>query len=377
MASQYIPPSQALKQAKEALQRGDKHAARTWAQIAAALAPDMEDLWLILAAVAKPRASIAYLNRALEINPYSQRARAGLEWAFRQRANQQTEAGMWNSQPPSVPTDLTPNPNTISQKADLDLYVPTKVVAKRRPSILVPVLIVVVCLAAALAVWPGVSSAASAAIRNTASTQDGSLLSWLPAGRVKPTVTPTPTAIVTETATPSPTSTPPVTASPTPFQPATATATFTATPLPTNTPQPTNTQEFIPTQPPANGGKLIVVSISQQHLYAYQGSTLVYSFVASTGSGNSTSTGTFSILDKIPRALGADWNFWMPDWMGIYYVGDLENGIHSLPVLPNGQRLWGDSIGTPVTYGCVVLGEEDALELYNWAEIGTTVQINR
>ena len=75
MTRKFTPASQALKQANEALQRGDKHAARYWAQVTAALVPGMEDPWLILAAVASPRASLAYLERALEINPNSQRAR--------------------------------------------------------------------------------------------------------------------------------------------------------------------------------------------------------------------------------------------------------------------------------------------------------------
>ena len=86
--------------------------------------------------------------------------------------------------------------------------------------------------------------------------------------------------------------------------------------------------------------------------------------------------GTYHILDKIPDPYGADWNFWMPDWMGIYYVGNLENGFHALPLLANGQRLWGDEIGTPVSYGCVVLGIADAQTLYDWADVGTVVQIN-
>ncbi len=119
------------------------------------------------------------------------------------------------------------------------------------------------------------------------------------------------------------------------------------------------------------------MSINQQHLWAYDGNTLVYSFVASTGGNNSTRTGTFSILDKIPKAWGANWNFWMPYWMGIYHVGSMENGIHSLPLLPDGELLWGDEIGTPITYGCVVLDVQDSRALYNWADVGTTVQIKR
>ena len=65
----------------------------------------------------------------------------------------------------------------------------------------------------------------------------------------------------------------------------------------------------------------------------------------------------------------------MPDWMGIYWSGDLEDGFHALPILANGQRLWDTSLGTPVSYGCIVLSAQDAQTLYDWAEIGTPVYI--
>ena len=126
---------------------------------------------------------------------------------------------------------------------------------------------------------------------------------------------------------------------------------------------------------PSAGGKYILVSISEQHLYAYQDGQLVKSFVASTGMGNSTRIGNFSVLDKIPNAYGATWNIWMPDWLGIYESGSLENGIHALPILPGGARLWSGYLGTPISYGCVVLGVDEANWLYNWAEVGTPVEI--
>ena len=105
---------------------------------------------------------------------------------------------------------------------------------------------------------------------------------------------------------------------------------------------------------------------------------MVFNYPASTESGNSTLTGNFSILDKDPHAYSDPWGFWMPDWMGIYYVNnDLEDGFHSLPVLPNGGTLWGDQIGTPVTYGCVVLEPDDMQALFKWADIGTPVTIQQ
>lgn len=124
-----------------------------------------------------------------------------------------------------------------------------------------------------------------------------------------------------------------------------------------------------------SGGKYILVSISQQHLSTYDNGQLVYSFIASTGIGNSTRVGTFHVLDKIPNAYGATWNIWMPNWLGIYWSGSLENGIHALPILPDGNRLWSGYLGSPISFGCVVLNVDEALQLYNWADIGTTVEI--
>jgi len=127
--------------------------------------------------------------------------------------------------------------------------------------------------------------------------------------------------------------------------------------------------------PSYTGAKYILVDISEQHMYVYEGDVLVYSFIASTGMGNSTRVGIFSVLNKIPNAYGATWNIWMPNWLGIYWSGTLQNGIHALPILPGGGTLWAGYLGTPISYGCVVLGTYDAQVLYNWADVGTPVEI--
>jgi lipoprotein-anchoring transpeptidase ErfK/SrfK len=123
------------------------------------------------------------------------------------------------------------------------------------------------------------------------------------------------------------------------------------------------------------GSNYILVDISDQHMYVYDGDALVFSFVASTGIGNSTRSGSFAVQSKIPNAYGSTWNIWMPNWLGIYWSHGLENGIHALPILPNGATLWEGFLGRPVSYGCVVLGTYDSQLLYDWAEMGTPVEI--
>ena len=148
------------------------------------------------------------------------------------------------------------------------------------------------------------------------------------------------------------------------------------TPVPAYDPNSaTATNREAPPAPSYPGSKYILVDISEQHLYAYENGTLIYSFVASTGMKNSTRVGTFSVLEKIPNAYGATWNIWMPNWLGIYWSGGLQNGIHALPILPNGAQLWAGFLGRPVSYGCVVLGAYESQLLYDWAEVGTPVEI--
>ncbi|HEX2996672.1 MAG TPA: L,D-transpeptidase family protein [Anaerolineales bacterium] len=144
------------------------------------------------------------------------------------------------------------------------------------------------------------------------------------------------------------------------------------TPVPT---RPAVEEVAAPAVPSYGGSKYILVDISEQHMYVYEGDGLIYSFVASTGMNNATRVGSFAVQSKIPNAYGATWDIWMPSWLGIYWSGGLENGIHALPIMSNGATLWEGFLGRPISYGCVVLGSYEAQVLYDWAEIGTPVEI--
>jgi|GEM_PF-4826852 len=72
---------EAIRKSRQALISGNKAAARYHAVRAIQLSPELEDAWLMLAAVASPRASVAYVKEALKINPNSLRAKQALDWA--------------------------------------------------------------------------------------------------------------------------------------------------------------------------------------------------------------------------------------------------------------------------------------------------------
>jgi hypothetical protein len=125
--------------------------------------------------------------------------------------------------------------------------------------------------------------------------------------------------------------------------------------------------------------KRIVISISEQHMWVYQDGELIGDHVISTGMVDSpTMPGIFQVQSHFENAYASNWDLWMPHFLGIYdAVPGFENGIHGLPVLSNGVRLWGSVLGRPASYGCIILDLEAAELLYTWAEDGVVVEIQR
>lgn len=120
-----------------------------------------------------------------------------------------------------------------------------------------------------------------------------------------------------------------------------------------------------------------VASISEQRCWLYSGTTVLAKWVCSTGRrGAGTKVGTFRIQSKMEKAYGSTWNIWMPYWLGIYWAGASENGIHGLPWnASTGVQIWSGNVGTPITYGCIMLNNTHAKILYDMAYIGMPVVI--
>jgi lipoprotein-anchoring transpeptidase ErfK/SrfK len=380
MSSSTITYQQAIHYSQLALNRGDKTLARNWARLAATINSKGEEAWLLMAAAACPQASVGYLKRALEINPESQRARKGMVWAlkrvdsFKQTAETSPQKIQKIDSKPISSAAIASQPVMV-----LPQKVAESAVGKNKylntHNLLFSLLLFIISFIT-VTYWVWNTSGVQALIPDQVNlVREVNNPAWAQANIIKPTLT----MVATETAMPTVTFTPTLVSTQTPEPTSTETAISSPTPLATDT-SPSGTAvvpEELPNPSNQNtgSGKWILVDISEQHMYVYEGNTLVYSFIASTGMNNATRTGTFAVQSKIPNAYGSTWNIWMPDWLGIYYSGGLENGIHALPILPNGATLWEGYLGTPISYGCVVLDTYDAQVLYNWAEIGTPVII--
>ena len=334
----------AIAQANLALNAGEHRLARRWAARALKLDPRSVDAWWVLAAIASPRASVEYLKRALEIDPQSQRTRRGMHWAIKRLRAQPALARLSRSQRPEDRRRKPLVQSSISSEAWI----------RPRPALLLWTVVALV-LAAALLAWFG-SPTLSYALNNNHS------LAIAQVNLAKNTRTPTPTATFTPTPTPTDTPTPTATFTPTP--------TDTATPRPSKTPLPTKKPDIarLPAGVGANE-RWIDVDLSQQRTYAYEGNQLVRTFVVSTGIwAYPTVTGEFHIYVKYRYTLMVGPGYYLPNvpYTMYFYKG---YGLHG--------TYWHHNFGTPMSHGCVNLKTEDAAWLFQWASVGTIVNVHQ
>ena len=132
---------------------------------------------------------------------------------------------------------------------------------------------------------------------------------------------------------------------------------------------------------PVVENKRIVVSLSQQKMWAYENGALKWEWQVSTGIESSpTAPGVFQVQSHDPNAYAAQWDLWMPYFMGIYRpvpTSDFMNGFHGFPTRDGSQLLWTRNLGSPVTFGCILVSTENVIQLYRWAEEGVVVEVRK
>jgi LysM repeat protein len=120
-------------------------------------------------------------------------------------------------------------------------------------------------------------------------------------------------------------------------------------------------------QPTVTSGKQIIVSLSNQRIYAYENGQLVRTTLASTGlPATPTVLGNFTVQRKYESQTMSGPGYYLPNvqWVSYFYAGYAIHGTY-----------WHNNFGQPMSRGCVNLTNEEARWYYDFAPIGTPVTV--
>lgn len=116
--------------------------------------------------------------------------------------------------------------------------------------------------------------------------------------------------------------------------------------------------------------KRIEVDLTNQRLYAYEGSTKVFDFLISSGKWYPTPTGTFTIWGKFRYTKMSGGN---PLLHTYYYLPNVPYVMfYSNAQVPASRGFslhgtyWHNNFGHPMSHGCVNLRTSDAEKLFYW-----------
>jgi len=126
-------------------------------------------------------------------------------------------------------------------------------------------------------------------------------------------------------------------------------------------------------------GRYSEIQVSTQRFRIYHNGYLLEDMLTSTGKPSTpTKYGNFFAQTKVEMAYGGlgDQTWAMPKWIGFYYSGNLQNGIHALPYI-NGVKERSSDLGRAVSHGCVRLSDANVEKLYKWIQIGDPITVIR
>ena len=135
-------------------------------------------------------------------------------------------------------------------------------------------------------------------------------------------------------------------------------------------PPPTSTVSGLPVDP--YGEKWVLINITLQYLWAYQGDQVLWQGFVSTGTAKfATPPGSYNVLSKLPSqtmegVLGGEY-YNVPDVPDVMYFTDYGHALHG--------TYWHNNFGTPMSHGCVNLPMDVADWMYQWAPVGMRVEI--
>lgn len=121
-------------------------------------------------------------------------------------------------------------------------------------------------------------------------------------------------------------------------------------------------------------GKYIKVDISDQTLYAYENGALTNEFLVSTGTyAFPTPLGKTEVTAKLP-VHRYTWSYG-PDNPNNYDLDGVQWNLRFRRHYYIHSAYWHNNFGNRMSHGCVNMSTDEAKWVYDWSEVGTTVEI--
>lgn len=127
-----------------------------------------------------------------------------------------------------------------------------------------------------------------------------------------------------------------------------------------------------------DGERSVLVDLSEQMMYVKLDDDIIRSFQVSTGAyATPTPVGTTYISLKQELRVGNAAPHYIMPYFQMFRAGGY--GLHALPSLGNdGGWFWTEAVshlGIPVSHGCIRIGDDNAVWLFGFTEIGDAVTV--
>ncbi|MDH3730780.1 MAG: L,D-transpeptidase [Acidimicrobiia bacterium] len=131
----------------------------------------------------------------------------------------------------------------------------------------------------------------------------------------------------------------------------------------------------LPPSPNVGSGKRIIYSDSEQRVWLVEADGTLAKTHLVSGKDGIPAHGTYSVYSKSLNANSFN-GITMTHMVRFAHGARLPYGFHSIPIYPNGQPMQTEAeLGYYRSGGCVRQLYSDAVFLYDWAPIGTTVHV--
>lgn len=129
--------------------------------------------------------------------------------------------------------------------------------------------------------------------------------------------------------------------------------------------------------PPKSGeGRRVVFSEAEQRVWLVdEDDEVIRSYLVSGSVYDNLDPGTYEVYSRSEQAYGIDDSGTMK-WFVRFTTGDnAAIGFHDIPVDGGAPVQTEDELGSPLSHGCIRQKESDAIALWEFAPIGTTVVV--